>query len=268
LAAQQIINKLLSAPQSTRHHANDIALGGCVGRALGSLIGRWCPGASPSGALGPTGDLGGPAAQDRSIEFGRPPAFATYLTPRRSGSLFEATRRAPWPLRAPWAAWASHRARLEAPRHPSHSLAATDLPCAAICPRGPKGEGGAALVNHSSARSSRLEVPFGPTFRLKGSDRQATQASALLSVRCNRPSRRCAAEKRDEVAPIHYSTTSSAAYCKVSGMVRPSALAVVRFIASSNLLGSIVGSSAGFSPRRIRPAYTPTWRKASGMLVP
>jgi hypothetical protein len=73
------INKLLSAPQSTRHHANDIALGGCVGRALG----RWSAGGArvprPSGALGQLGDLCGRAVQDRSIEF--PRALTTYRAP-------------------------------------------------------------------------------------------------------------------------------------------------------------------------------------------
>jgi hypothetical protein len=36
------------------------------------------------------------AVQDRSIEFGRAPAFATCLTPGRSGSLLAAARQGPW----------------------------------------------------------------------------------------------------------------------------------------------------------------------------
>jgi hypothetical protein len=49
-----------------------------------------------------------------------------------------------------------------------------------------------------------------------------------------------------------YSITSSATASKVEGTVRPSALAVLRFIAILNLTGSWTGNSAGFSPRRMR----------------
>ena len=45
-------------------------------------------------------------------------------------------------------------------------------------------------------------------------------------------------------------------------------LGVFKLIASSNLTGRVTGKSAGFSPLRIRPAYTPTWRNVSMMLVP
>src|SRR5262245_35414038 len=49
-----------------------------------------------------------------------------------------------------------------------------------------------------------------------------------------RPSHR-AADKRDEFAPLH-SITSSAATSSLSGTVRPSAFAVLRFMISSNLV--------------------------------
>ena len=39
-----------------------------------------------------------------------------------------------------------------------------------------------------------------------------------------------------------------------AGMSRPSALAVLRLITSSNLVGCMIGSSAGFAPLRILPA--------------
>ena len=54
-----------------------------------------------------------------------------------------------------------------------------------------------------------------------------------------------------EVAEF-YSITSSAVASSVGGMVSPSALAVVRLIAVSNLVGACTGRSAGFAPRRIR----------------
>ena len=45
-----------------------------------------------------------------------------------------------------------------------------------------------------------------------------------------------------------HSITSSARMSSVGGTVMPSALAVLRLITSSNLVGPCTGSSAGFSP--------------------
>src|SRR5262249_36112519 len=56
----------------------------------------------------------------------------------------------------------------------------------------------------------------------------------LLRPRRQRPRRRRAAEQRDELAPPH-SITSSARASNVDGTSRPSALAVLRLITSSNL---------------------------------
>ncbi len=49
-----------------------------------------------------------------------------------------------------------------------------------------------------------------------------------------------------------YSITSSARASRVGGTSRPSALAVLRLITSSNLVGACTGRSAGFSPLRMR----------------
>src|SRR6266704_3364238 len=51
-----------------------------------------------------------------------------------------------------------------------------------------------------------------------------------------------------------YSITSSARASRAGGTMRPSALAVLRLIASSYLVGTCTGRSAGFSPLRMRPA--------------
>jgi hypothetical protein len=59
-----------------------------------------------------------------------------------------------------------------------------------------------------------------------------------------------------------YSITSSARARKDSGMVSPSALAVLRLITSSTFVSSWTGRWAGFSPLRMRPEYTPTRRPA------
>src|SRR5262245_56308312 len=72
----------------------------------------------------------------------------------------------------------------------------------------------------------------------------------LLRTRCERPRCRCAAEKRDELAP-HHSITSSASASGFSGMVTPSALAIVRLMTKSNLVGCSIGRSDGFAPRMI-----------------
>jgi ABC-type uncharacterized transport system substrate-binding protein len=61
------------------------------------------------------------------------------------------------------------------------------------------------------------------------------------------------AEQRNELAPFH-SITSSARASSVGGISRPSALAVLRLITSSYLVGCWTGSSAGLAPLRTLPA--------------
>src|SRR5215208_1106388 len=75
----------------------------------------------------------------------------------------------------------------------------------------------------------------------------------LLRTCAKRPCCRSAANEHNKLPPLH-SITSSAARSSPSGMVRPSALAVLRLITNSNLVGSITGKSLGLAPRRIRPA--------------
>src|SRR5205823_8823332 len=76
----------------------------------------------------------------------------------------------------------------------------------------------------------------------------------LLCARRERPCR-CAAEKRDELAAFElsaHSITSSARASSIDGISRPSALAVLRLITDSYLVGACTGRSAGFSPLRTR----------------
>jgi hypothetical protein len=79
----------------------------------------------------------------------------------------------------------------------------------------------------------------------------------LLRARRERPCGCCAAEKGDELAPLH-SITSSSRSRNDSGIVRPSVLAVVRLITNSNLVGCSTGMAAGFAPHyalmRTKPA--------------
>jgi hypothetical protein len=70
------------------------------------------------------------------------------------------------------------------------------------------------------------------------------------------PPRRSKRANRDQGAPQQnelYSITSSAAFNRPSGTLRPSALAVLRLMTSSNFVPCTTGKSAGFSPLRIRP---------------
>src|SRR5262245_61830069 len=73
----------------------------------------------------------------------------------------------------------------------------------------------------------------------------------LLGAHRHRPSCHRPAEQRDELAAFH-SMTSSARASRVGGTSRPRALAVLRLITSSYLVGCCTGRSAGFSPFRIR----------------
>jgi hypothetical protein len=67
---------------------------------------------------------------------------------------------------------------------------------------------------------------------------------------------------------LSYSITSSARASSAGGMASPSALAVLRLMTSSKVVGCKTGRSAGFAPRNILPTYLPAWRLFSRMLLP
>src|SRR6516164_9700544 len=67
----------------------------------------------------------------------------------------------------------------------------------------------------------------------------------------------CSIERR-------YSITSSAMLSSPDEGLRPSALAVLRLITSSNLVGCWIGRSAGLAPLRMRSMYSAAWRNSSG----
>src|SRR5215470_13467696 len=69
--------------------------------------------------------------------------------------------------------------------------------------------------------------------------------------RGERPSQR----GQQEAATIHHSITRSARANRGGGTVRPRALAVLRLMTSSNLVGCSTGSSAGLAPFRILSIY-------------
>src|SRR5207253_641446 len=90
--------------------------------------------------------------------------------------------------------------------------------------------------------------------------------AGLLRARCERP-RRSAANQRDELATVH-SITSSAATSNLSGTGRPSALAALRLITNSYLVGACTGRSPGFSPLRMRSTYPAARRNRSTRSIP
>src|SRR6266536_3072931 len=69
-------------------------------------------------------------------------------------------------------------------------------------------------------------------------------------------------------ARIAYWITSSARCSKDCGIVRPSALAVLRLITSSNLVGCSTGRSPGFAPLRILSTYVAARRNKSATFGP
>src|SRR6516162_8777745 len=67
---------------------------------------------------------------------------------------------------------------------------------------------------------------------------------------------------------LSYSMTSSARARIAGGIVRPSALAVLRLTTSSNVVGCWTGRSAGLAPLRMRPVYSPAIRVIAVKLGP
>src|SRR5262249_49414388 len=97
-----------------------------------------------------------------------------------------------------------------------------------------------------------LPEPVHPLRRIAG--RHSAEESDYRRRRwlraCRERPRRRAANERDELAPLDHSITSSASASSLSGIWRPSALAVLRLITNSYLVGACTGRSAGFSPLR------------------
>ena len=89
----------------------------------------------------------------------------------------------------------------------------------------------------------------------------------LLRARRERPRRRRAAKQGDELAAGSHSINSSARSKIASGIFSPIALAVVRLMTRSNLVGCSTGMSAGFAPRKILSTSQPSAGTGSGSSV-
>ena len=102
--------------------------------------------------------------------------------------------------------------------------------------------GPCVAVGSKMDNSSQTKIHRCPRWSKSGQ----TFATQWLSAMCqSRPMHRT---KRP-----FYSITSSAMDSTPAGMVRPSALAVVRLITNSNLVDCSTGRSAGFAPFRMLP---------------
>src|SRR5262249_10333429 len=77
------------------------------------------------------------------------------------------------------------------------------------------------------------------------------QLARLLRAPRERPDRTRAADEGDDLASPHM-ITSSPRNIRDSGIIKPTAVAALRLITSSNLVGNCTGSSPGLAPRRMR----------------
>jgi len=96
----------------------------------------------------------------------------------------------------------------------------------------------------SLARTGPAWTKIGRDYQAQYESRGCKQTIKGLSGLTHDP------EARDPSAP--YSITSSARASKVGGIARPSNLAVLRLMTSSNRVGCSTGRSAGFAPFRMR----------------
>src|SRR6516162_3063828 len=106
-------------------------------------------------------------------------------------------------------------------------------------------------VTHAQAKCSQTRFRFGIIFGNPKQYANAAHPLRLLCVQCERPCCDRTANKHDELAPPH-SMTSSAVARSDGATVMPSACAVFRLIANSNLSGFWTGMSAGLMPFSMR----------------
>ena len=78
-----------------------------------------------------------------------------------------------------------------------------------------------------------------------------TEYLSLLRIDSERRGEEASRKCADETSPVHYSITWSARPSTDGGIVSPNALAVLRLITNSNLVGCSTGRSAGLAPLRI-----------------
>src|SRR5262249_61237499 len=103
--------------------------------------------------------------------------------------------------------------------------------------------------------------------RRAGTEETDHRHTRLLRPRPERPCRGHTAEQRDELAALH-SITSSARARSIGATVRPSTLAAVKLITSSNLVGNSIGRSPALAPFKILPTKSAVRRQLSRNSTP
>ena len=114
--------------------------------------------------------------------------------------------------------------------------------------------------------SGLLLNSLGPNAALSGRG-ERTRASGPLQRDVRRLFACCEARTRHAIATVH-SITRSARRRIDGGIVIPSAVAVLRLITSSNVVGCSTGISAGFAPFSILLTCSAAWRKTSEKFGP
>ena len=156
------------------------------------------------------------------------------------------------------------------------------------CQRKASSGPGAVLLLRPTAKRGRFAFPFGREdhashelcrhlARTPGNHciqsglHQASPGEIVGSAAA--PAARCRKFRRGSFIlhlPIasHHSITSSARASNRGGMVSPSALAVIRLMTRSNLVGCSTGKSAGFAPRKTLSTYSAPRRNIAGKFAP
>src|SRR5215510_2227736 len=98
--------------------------------------------------------------------------------------------------------------------------------------------------------SERLDEMTGARWTAWSDQTDLCDLRRLLRGR-ERSSKNIPTHHTEERAPVHHWMISSARTRTDGGIVRPSALAVLALITSSNLVGCSTGRSAGLAPLRI-----------------
>src|SRR5262249_49038679 len=102
--------------------------------------------------------------------------------------------------------------------------------------------------------SPNVRLIFRVAFRVGHQDANPPHLTGLLRPRSERPRRRRAAKKCDDLAPLYrctHSIPSSAGATSVGGTSKPKPLAVFRLTTISTLVPCCTGRSAVFPPLRI-----------------
>ena len=123
------------------------------------------------------------------------------------------------------------------------------------------------ITEISQALFECLRIRFALLGCTRNHSADSPDLAGLLSSGMARQRQSNTAHCANNIATPH-SMTSSARPSTVGGIVRPSALAVLRLISSSNFVGCSTGRSPGWAPLRILSTYPAARRTKSAILVP